>query len=229
VDKDFTLLRETTDPAHPAYIEFDVTVDGLQYKHRTRLVITPHFSYNTNFLPQLHVSQADWKKLQDEQPGCIAELTAANGFTVILPPREYPDDYVVVQLSADPAKAQAQLAMLQQMGAAWQILGPCYYDPHAMMASVLDAMYASGELAWKDRGDGSGYLARTEGSCRFCVNRHWQFPNECRYGKTQEAPPPPGFLEKVAAQIVATGKPPSPAKPETYSLKGTPLFIEELP
>jgi nucleoside phosphorylase len=229
-DKDFTLLRETTDPAHPAYIDFDVTIDGQRYQHRTRLVITPHFSYNTNFLPQFHLSQPAWKQLQAEQPACVAAMTPAGGFTVVLPSHEYPDDYVVVQLSADPAKAQAQLVMLQQQfAAAWPILAPGYYDPHAMMASVLDAMYASGELAWKDKGDGSGYLARTEGSCKFCVNRHWQFPGECRYGKTQEPSPPAGFLEKVAAQIVATGKPPSPSKPAGFALAGTPLFLEELP
>jgi hypothetical protein len=228
VDKDFTLLRETTDPDHPAHIELDVTVDGQQYRHRTRLVITPHFSYNTNFLPQLRLSPADWQRLSQEQPDCALALTPANGFTLILPPHDYPNDFIVVQLSADPARAQAQLAMLQQMTAAWQILAPCYYDPHAMMAAVLDQLYASGELAWTDKGDGSGYLARTEGGCRFCVNRHWQLPDECRYGKTQEASPPAGFLEQVAAQIVATGKPEHPAAPDAFTLPGTPLFEQEV-
>lgn len=228
VDKDFTLLRETTDPAHPAYIEFDVTVDGQQYKHRTRLVITPHFSYNTNFLPQFHVSQPDWTKLKTEQPHCVEAMTAQNGFTVVTPSPKYPNDYVVVQLSADPLKARASLAMLQQFADAWKVLAPCYYDPHALMAGVLDEMYAKGDLAWKERTDGSGYLARNEGGCRFCVNRHWQFPGECRYAKTQEAQPAPGFLEKVAAQIVATGKPANPCKPAAFALPGQPIFMKEI-
>ena len=213
-DNDFTLLRETTDPAHPAYIEFDVTIDGQQYKHRTRLVITPHFSYNTNFLPQLHVSPPDWAKLEQEQPDCIAAMTSINGITVIRPPHRYPDDYIILQLSADPVQAAASLAILRDFAAAWDVLAPGYYDPHALMASVLEQMYASGELVWKNAGNGNGHLARTEGSCHFCVNRHWQLPNECRYGKTQETPPPAGFLERVAAQIVATGKPSSPGTSE---------------
>jgi len=129
VDKDFTLLRETTDPEHPAYIDFDVTIDGQPYKSRTRLVITPHFSYNTNFLPQFHCSPADWKQLQETQPQCMAALTVANGFTVVPPNPKYPDDYMVVQLSGDPATAAASLALLQQLDAAWKIFAPCYYDP----------------------------------------------------------------------------------------------------
>jgi len=76
-----------------------------------------------------------------------------------------------------------------------------------MMAAVLDDMYEKRQLSWKTRPDGTGYLTRTEGSCQFCVNRHWQFPGECRYDKTKEQAPAAGFLEQVAARIVATGKP----------------------
>jgi hypothetical protein len=212
IDNDFTLLRETTDPEHPAFIDFDVSIDGQQYKSRTRLVVTPHFSYNTNFLPQYRVSPTDWQTLRQTQPELLAALTAANGFTIVPPDPKYPNSYVVVQLPADPSKAGVVRAWLeQQFPAGYQALQPDYYDPHAMMASVLQDMYAQGALSWKDRADGTGYLDRTEGACRFCVNRHWQFPNECRYDKTEEPPPPSGFLEKVADSIVATGKPENPA------------------
>jgi hypothetical protein len=95
------------------------------------------------------------------------------------------------------------------------------------MASALDGMYASGDLSWSDQGGGRGYLARNDGSCKFCVNRHWQFPGECRYGKTTESSPPAGFLEQVAARIVATGKPADPHDPATFELHGTPLFISD--
>jgi len=230
IDGDFTLLRETTDPEHPAFIDFDVTVDGRHYQHRTRVVITPHFSYNTNFLPQLRLAPADWTRLQHDQPDCVAVMTPANGITIVPPPHDYPDEYVVLQLSDDPARARASIEMLQRFAAAWQVLAPGYYDPHAMMASVLDEMYRRGQLAWKDGKDGAsgpGSLARTEGSCQFCVNRHWQFPGECRYGKTAEPPPPAGFLERVAAQIIATGKPPDPAGADELALRGPALFTLE--
>jgi nucleoside phosphorylase len=209
VDKDYTLLRETTDPAHPAYIEFDVTVDGQQYKSRTRLVITPHFSYSSFFLPQFRISPDDWAALKQAQALGCAALTPANGFTILAFDPKYPSAYTCVQLSADVANATVARAWLkQQFPAVSEKLEQGYYDPHAMMASVLDEMYAAGGLSWKDKGDGTGYLTRNEGSCQFCSNRHWQFPFECRYDKTKEIPPPAGFLEKVAGHIAKNGKPP---------------------
>lgn len=223
VDHDFTLLRETTDPAHPCYIVFDETVDGRRYRSRTRLVITPHFSYNDNFLPQFRVDPADWEHLRQTEPACLAALTDANGFTLVAPDPRYPKDFVVVQLSADPAESAASLRYLQrEFPSGYRALQPHFHDPHAMMASVLDDLYAQGKLAWKATDDPrGGYLARTHGGCQFCVNRHWQFPNECRYDKPQEEQPPAGFLEKVAERIIATGKPakrPNPTVPSTASL-----------
>jgi nucleoside phosphorylase len=209
VDHDYTLLRETTDPAYPAYIEFDVTVDEQRYTSRTRLVITPHFSYSKFFLPQYRLSPLEWAAFKLAEPECVAVLTPANGFQV--EDKGNPADYIAVELSDDPASAASARAWLcQQFPAAYETLVPFYYDPHAMMASVLNETYAKGELAWKDKGDGTGYLGRTAGSCHFCSNRHWQFPFECRYEKTKETPPPPDFLEKVAERIATTGKPTQP-------------------
>ena len=208
VDNDFTLLRETTDPEHPAHIVFDVNIDGLQYKSQTRLVITPHFSYNASFLPQFRVNPRDWQAFCAEQGACVAALEPANGFTIAPGDPEHPDRYIVVQLMADRASSSAAIAWLaQRFPAAHDILIKCFYDPHAMMAAVLDELYVKGTLSWQVRPDGTGFLARNEGSCRFCVNGHWQFPGECRYEKTLETPPPAGFLERVAAQVVATGRP----------------------
>lgn len=207
VDKDFTLLRETTDPDHPAFIEFDVTIDGQRYQHRTRLVITPHFSYDSNFVLQFRLGQSLWEQLQREQADCVASLTAAHGYTVVLPPAEYPDDPVVIQLPADAAAAEACLHQLRGFEAAWQLLEPTLCDPHALMAGVLEQLYSRGDLSWTDPGDGKGHLSRGVGACNFCSNRHWQFPGECRYDKTREQQPAAGWLEKVAMQIVATGKP----------------------
>lgn len=207
-DNDFTLLSETTDPEHPAYIVFNVTVGGMNYSSRTRLVITPHFSYNTNFLQQFRLSPAQWTELKATQQACVAALTPANGFTVILPDPKHPANYVAIQLSSDPDAAARSLDLLKGgFPSGYEILRKGYYDPHTKMAAVLEDLYSQRVLAWKDNGDGTGYLDRTEGSCQFCSNTLWQFPNECRYGKTSVPPPPPGFLEKVAEQIVKTGRP----------------------
>jgi nucleoside phosphorylase len=209
-DKDFTLLRETTDPAHPAYLDIDATIDGQRYQNRTRLVITPHFSYNSDFLAQYRLSPTDWAAFAQAQPACVAALVPANGFTVVPPDPHYPNDYTAIQLPADTDAAAAARAWLaHQYPDAYRALAPGYVEPHALMASVLADMYAHGQLAWQDTATG-GYLGRTQGSCQFCVNRHWQFLGECRYGKTSETPPPAGWLAKVAESIVKTGRPAVP-------------------
>src|ERR1019366_5085623 len=150
----------------------------------------------------------EWASFVASHADCVAALTLANGFDLILPAADDKYGYVAVRLSGDPDKAAAARAWLeQQFLAASETLRSSYYDANAMMASVLDDLYRQGKLAWTDRDDGIGYLTRTEGSCQFCVNRHWRFPGECRYGKDKIQPPPPDFLEHVAEKIVATGKP----------------------
>lgn len=207
-DHDFTLLRATTDPTQPCNLVLDVDIDGMRYQQTVRLVITPHFSYGTNFVPQYRLAPAAWTSFAASNSDCVDALTDENGFRLIGPDPDKPDAYVVVQLSGDPEKAAAARSFLEQkFPAAAAALLPSYYDANEMMASVLDDLYRQGKLSWTDTDDGGGYLTRTEGSCQFCVNRHWRFPNECRYGKNNEAPPPPDFLERVADKIVATGKP----------------------
>jgi nucleoside phosphorylase len=229
-DHDFTLLRLTTDPMQPCSLSVDVEIDGLRYEHTTRLVITPHFSYGTNFVPQYRLSQTEWQSFSASYPDCVAAMTDANGLHLVLPDQDKPDAYVVVQLSADPGKAATTRSLLeQQFATAAEALRPSYYDANAMMASVLDDLYRQGKLAWTDTGNGAGYLTRTEGSCRFCVNHHWHFPNECRYGKNKEQSPPPGFLERVAAKVVATGKPAPLAAPGIMATVTAPGAMAPVP
>ncbi|HKV93925.1 MAG TPA: GTPase [Candidatus Angelobacter sp.] len=208
VDHDFTLLRETTDPNHPCNFVIDVNIDGVPYQCTTRIVITPHFSYNDNFLSQYRLSQPDWKNFLQTQAACAAALTPQNGFSIVPADPKYPNNYAVIHLSADAQNTAAARAWLQQQfPAASKILEAYYFDAYGMMAAVLDDLFKQGTLAWQDQDKGTGFLARTSGSCQFCVNQHWQFPLGCPYGKTKEQPPPSGFLEKVAKQVVATGKP----------------------
>jgi nucleoside phosphorylase len=208
-DFDFTLLRETTDPRAPARLVLEVTVAGHRYAHTARLVITPHFSYSENFLPQYRMSQAEWVTFQREQAACAAYLTADHGFHVKNPGPQQATAYVAVELSADPAPAAAAIAELSRLfPAAAEALRPCFYDAHAMMASTLDDLRTQGVITWDPAVDGGrGALGRTEGSCQFCVNQRWQLPLGCAYGKDKDSPPPPGFLEEVAERIVATGRP----------------------
>jgi len=77
-----------------------------------------------------------------------------------------------------------------------------FYDPHNMMAAVLEQMYSEGQLAYTNPVSGKhGFLTRSSGPCEFCVNDHWKFPNGCPYSKPDEPKYPVGFLEKVTAAM----------------------------
>ena len=68
-------------------------------------------------------------KLQQQHADCVAAMTAANGFTVVLPSPNNPNDYVVVQLSNDPRTTQNSLALLRTFAGAWAVLESCYTNP----------------------------------------------------------------------------------------------------
>jgi hypothetical protein len=233
-DGDFTLLRETTDPEHPLIFAIRANVDGREYNCTTRIVITPHFSYDVNFLPQFRLSPADFASFTQQFPDCLAALTPANGFQLVpgnpgpsasqapstsqvvppgLPPPAVAPSVATYTAVRMPADATACLAFLaQNFPEANSFLQPFFYDPHAMMAGVLDGLFADGSLVYQTNPDGTGYLGRNAGACQFCVNSRWQLPLGCPYGKNLEQQPPPGWLERVAVQVAANGKPP-PSSP----------------
>lgn len=203
-DGAFTLLRETIDPQHPCQLHVQASVDGVDYELSTRLVITPHFSYNENFLPQIRLSPSDWKALQANSPDAANFLRSDPRAHYV--PGVEPDDYVAFLL--EPSSAQSLLDELATRfpGTAAMIHAGTY-DAHAMMSAVLEAVTESGELSYSTPPAGGSGLSRTDGACSFCVNEHWSFPLGCPYGKPQEAQPAAGFLDGVAAHALAAGKP----------------------
>jgi hypothetical protein len=206
VDGAFTLLRETTDPDHPCNLVF--THDG--YTLRTRLVVTPHFSYSTNFRPQYRLSPDAWQQLQAGDAGCAAFLQGDPRVTFV--PGQLDTDYAAFLLAPDSAASVEQETATRFPGSA-AVLAAALYDPHAMMAAVLGELYDAGELAYGPIGDGSlSGLRRSAGACQFCVNHHWTFPLGCPYGKPSQQQPPVGFLAEVAGAMVSAGSPAATAQ-----------------
>lgn len=201
-DQSYTLLRETTMLNNPVYIHFDFTIDGIPFKSKTRLVITPHFSFNTNFLPQYRLSPKEFASIS-VTPQFIEAITIQNGFTVLEADKDHPYYYREIQLQTNTAEA-SRTKLRTDFPDLYNMLEPYYYDSHALMASVLKKMYEDGELSYDDT---KNYLNRTSGACKFCVNQYWQFPDGCKYGKPSEQSPPADFLEKVASYIIEHGKP----------------------
>ena len=203
VDGAFTLLHETTDPERPCRFEFETTIDGLKYSVSTRLVATPHFSYKTNFMPQFRMSGEAWHDVQKAYPACAKFLKTDPRLKVVEPPSK--GEYLAIRIDSDAAGVFSTLE--NTYTDALPTLLRTYYNPHKDMAKVLEDLYDNGTLSYTAPADGkSGFLTRTEGSCQFCVNRHWSFPLGCPYEKTEIEPPPAAYLEKVADAIVAAGQ-----------------------
>jgi hypothetical protein len=206
-DGAFSLLRATSDPSRPCMFEFAGKVGAHAYSISTRLVVTPHFSYATNFVPQFRMSASAWDDFKTKFANCAAFLLHDARVKVV--PADQPDGFVAAQIVKDVAPVLAHIK--KTWPDAGRALMPGYYDAAAMMAGVLDDLYAKGSLSFvPPHGKRRGYLRRGDGPCAFCVNRHWTFPLGCPYGKPDEKTLPTGFLDKIAAMIVKRGAEPLP-------------------
>lgn len=187
IKETYQLLKETTEKEIFLHIKFG------SYELKSRIVISPHFSYSSNFVEQSRLSEDAWKAFQSDfvEDARILEeegRVQANSWNSIVPIRIYgKDDSIKDKLSVS----------------AWGVLMAYYYDPIEMLADVLQQEYNAGRIEY----DASiKRLKRAEGSCKFCVNDLWQFPEGCPYGKTSVTPPAEGELESVVEKVIAAGR-----------------------
>jgi hypothetical protein len=199
VDYAFTLLKETVE--NDVVFKFNGNVNGTSFSMETRIVVTPHFSYNENFYCQFRMSQYDWSEFKSKYADCYAYLKSRSGVSIKVPKSAY--EYMSVELQKESDKTLTKLKDNYQE--AFSYLTDKYYDPHAMMNSVLESLYQKGKLSYSTV-SGNSVLTRAEKGCRFCENNgEWRFPDGCPYEKTLEAEPDYDQLEAVAAQIIKQG------------------------
>ncbi len=204
-DYAFTLFRDTIDSQNPTMFKYETTIDGKSYKIETRLIVTPHFSFNNNFLPQIRLYSAKQKELATKFPTCFDFLHTDERITVEEPAKGY-DSYAWAEEDND-----AILAELKKTYAdCWAEMEYDFYNPHEQMSQVLEDLYNEGKLTYQEAKDGKkGYLQRSEGGCKFCVNKHWAFPEGCAYDKLEEADNiPASFISDVVKEITEKGKTP---------------------
>lgn len=197
----FTLFRDSCDSKQPTMFEFETEIDGQKFSMKTRLIVTPHFSYDTNFVPQFRLSRHDFDALQAKSPACATFLKTDKRIEFVASTYGF-DAYQMADGSKD-VLADIKKRFPDCLAA----LQASFYDPHQMMAGVMEDLYEEGRLTYRSgTASTTGYLERSVGSCQFCVNDHWKFPLGCPYRKNELTPPPAGFLARVAQQIVNTGK-----------------------
>ncbi|HTB89326.1 MAG TPA: hypothetical protein VK743_15295 [Steroidobacteraceae bacterium] len=203
-DGAFTLLRATADIAHPCMFEFQGTFGGHPYSIATRLIVAPHFSYGSNYVPQFRLSPADWQAFEKKFAACSHFLKSDPRIV----PGTHSPPFVAFEIHKDLSHVLAQIKRTWPDAAAILMRG--YYDATAMMQAVLEDLYANKQLSYVPAGAGkTGHLARGGGPCAFCDNKRWKFPQGCPYGKPQETPLPAGLLEQVAAEVVRAGSAPA--------------------
>lgn len=197
-DGPYTLFSLTT--SNEYRIQISTQIGSEKYELSTRLVITPHFSYDYNFYPQFRLSPNDWKAFAAEKAAASKFLSTDPRLLFQQPPGAY------VGIGFPPAAGSAMADFKKEFAAAYAALKVFFYDPHNQMAAVLSDLFNRGEVAWT-AGDSKnpGYLSRGNGPCQFCDNSHWKFPLGCPYGKPSEKQYAIGFLENVAAKIISSG------------------------
>ena len=133
-DNAFTLFRETTNSNNPALFHYATSIFGRPYSIKTRLIVTPHFSYDDNFYPQFRMSKDALHALGSSSKECVAFLMGDSRIKYNTDIKE--KDFDSFTFSRDDAPA-IPVIINQEYPDCWQILQTCYYDGHQMIANVL--------------------------------------------------------------------------------------------
>ncbi|WP_271273157.1 hypothetical protein [Aliamphritea hakodatensis] len=160
----FDLMKETC--LRKRYVSYPV--NGKTVK--TRIIVTPHFSYGSNFNNQSRFSVQAWEAFKAEYPGDYLTLKKANKIE-----RETYNGYIPIDLQGEDDTLKDSINP-----AAWQVLMGHHYEPKELVADALYSEVEAGNLHYDSQ---SGHLKRVSGKCTFCVNDQWQFPEGCAYGK----------------------------------------------
>lgn len=185
IKETFQLLKDTTERKQYLHIKVG------DYELKSRIVLSPHFSYSDNFLQQVRMSPNAWAAFQEDFYPDYEVLKEAgrikgNTFNNITP--------ILIKGSKDTIQKKISAS-------GWNVLMSYYYDPIKMLADVLTQEYRSKNLVYDPT---INRLKRAEGGCKFCVNDLWKFPEGCPYKKDKEEGPAPGELEKLV-DIISQG------------------------
>ncbi|NNF34280.1 MAG: hypothetical protein HKN68_09230 [Saprospiraceae bacterium] len=205
-DYAFTLFRDTIDSKDPTMFKYETEINEQKYNIETRLIVTPHFSFNNNFAPQIRLYSAKHDELLKEFPDCFEFFKSDPRITVDEPDKGY-DSYA---WSAEDNEDILN-TLKTKYADCWAKMSWDYYNPHVQMAQVLMDLYNEGKLTYEaPKGGDKGFLQRSQGGCKFCVNKHWTFPEGCPYGKPEEDADkhiPASFISEVVKEITEKGKP----------------------
>jgi len=149
-------------------------------------VVSPHFSYDDNFIPQSSFGDDAWQTFANAHPEALTELDEMER---IQGPNR--DGFMAVDIRdlGDWGRRHPQ--------AISQLIVHSY-EASQLIADALMQETALGNLSWDSE---RSRLARSAGSCRFCVNSRWRFPEGCIYGLDVRAGTPAEALEETFQDV----------------------------
>lgn len=183
IKETYQLLKETVEREHFLHIKVR------DYELRSRIVVSPHFSYRDNFQQQSRLSAKAWSAFREDFPDDSRVLIEEKRLH-----ENTWNDIVPLEIHGSDDKIRKRLST-----ASWNVLMSYYYDPIEMLADALQQEWEAARLAYRED---INRLQRADGPCHFCVNDLWEFPEGCPYGKTSESVPTAGPLEAVTRVIV---------------------------
>lgn len=179
----FHLLKDTVDR------EIYLHIKTNNFEMRSRLVVSPHFSYDDNFHPHARLSEHAWMAFRNDFRSDAENLIRNERVK-----RNTWNNMVSIKIQSTGDTIQNQLS-----STAWDVLLAYYFDPIDMLASVLEKEYRAGRLQFDQS---IGRLKRSGGPCHFCNNDEWVFPEGCEYGKDAGKPIGSEYYKKVVDEII---------------------------
>ncbi|MCP4074014.1 MAG: hypothetical protein GY742_20150 [Hyphomicrobiales bacterium] len=182
----YGLLGETC--RRPYYLILKVEHPDGDFELRSRVIVSPHFSYDDNFMPQARFGPAGWERFEEEFGEAVSELRRDER---IAPPNR--DDFIAVDIRGLGAFGRKYPKTVKE-------LIRNMYDATDMITQALVQETILGNLG---AASNTPHLARSRAGCRFCDNSAWSFPDGCQHGKLEEPPAAPEYLEEISQSILA--------------------------
>jgi len=160
---DIILLKKTIDNEY----HLNVNLDEISFS--SRIIISPHFSYQENFYSVCIFTTDEWERFKTQHAGAAEVLTKNTRHTVN-------NDYTVFQFKKMKGFDDLDNTVKE-------LLKNNHYEPMELVAEGLHQEYNHNHLQIDSS---TNHFVRAEGPCQFCYNQLFTFPEGCLYGKRAE-------------------------------------------
>ena len=157
---------------------------------QSRIIVSPHFSYDENFKPHCRFTQEEWNGFSQSYPQAAEKLSKVTSDASVTS-----DAYKRKLIGIKDKNAPSKEELGEEV---CKVLADHFYDPPRMIAQILNQEYQAGRLVMDKK---TGHLGRTDGPCRFCDNQLFAFPEGCLYGKIVSREPQPN-IDLVARSLL---------------------------